>query len=143
MLATPLLLAGLCSWKATDQSFKWVQQCLTGCFDTGAERVKLRKFELTVSDEGFFRLRKHYVNGKQEYFSFNLRRFDELRYLGTTAAGTLILQTKADDIIVQTYNDPKGNIDSMATSLRLPVANMEPEQLDSLHRIMTASIKPE
>jgi hypothetical protein len=36
------------------------------------------------------------------------------------------------DIIVQTYNDPKGDIDSVATQLNLPFKNMEPERLDSL-----------
>jgi hypothetical protein len=38
-----------------------------------------------------------------------------------------------DDIIVQTYDDPKGNIDSMATTLTIPVKDMTPEKLDSLN----------
>jgi hypothetical protein len=38
----------------------------------------------------------------------------------------------ADDIIVQTRNDRKGDVDSMTTVLNIPVRNMEPERLDSL-----------
>jgi hypothetical protein len=42
------------------------------------------------------------------------------------------LKTKADDIIVQTYNDRHGDVDSMTTVLNIPVKNIEPERLDSL-----------
>ena len=55
-----------------------------------------------------------------------------MAYIGTTVSGTLQLKTIADDIIVQTYNDPKGDIDSMATELDLPMKNIEPNRLDSL-----------
>jgi hypothetical protein len=55
-------------------------------------------------------------------------------YTGTAESGTLQLKTMADDIIVQTYNDKKGDIDSMATELDIPVKNMAPERLDSLRK---------
>jgi hypothetical protein len=55
-----------------------------------------------------------------------------MNYLGTTTSGTLLLTAIADDIIVQTKDDPKGDIDSMATQMDVPVKNMEPERLDSL-----------
>ncbi len=85
-----------------------------------------------VTDDSFIRLRKTYQNGKQEYFSFQLRRLNDVDYVGDTNTGTLQLRAKADDIIVQTYNDKKGDVDSMATVLNIPVKNMEPERLDSL-----------
>jgi hypothetical protein len=59
-----------------------------------------------------------------------------LDYLGTTSAGWLKITTKSDNIIVQTHNDRKGNIDTMATSLIIPVRNIEPEQVDSLRQVM-------
>jgi len=61
-----------------------------------------------------------------------LHRFSDLDYLGDTNSGTLQLKTIADDIIVQTYNDRNGDVDSMTTVLDIPVKNMEPERLDSL-----------
>ena len=113
-------------------NFKWMQECLKSRFNPVFANVKLKKWELNVTEDGFFRLRKVFPNGKQEYFSFNIKRFSDLSYLGTTEYGDIIIKTKSDDIIVQTYNDPRGNIDSMTSVLRLPVVNVEPEMLDSL-----------
>ena len=53
-------------------------------------------------------------------------------YIGTNVRGTICLKTMGDDVIVQTYNDPKGNVDSMSTSVKIPVRGLEAEQLDSL-----------
>lgn len=109
----------------------WGNKCLAQSFDP-LVGLKLKKWELVLTDDSFIRLRKIYQNGKQEYFSFHLQQLDDVDYLGNTTTGTLQLKAKADDIIVQTYNDKKGNIDSMATTLTIPVKNMEPERLDSL-----------
>lgn len=90
---------------------------------------KLKKFELLLSDDGFLRYRRFLLNGQQEYYSFNVLRFRDLDYIGNTSVGTLILQTQDEDVIVQTYNDPKGNIDSMAFEVQLPVREIEAEDL--------------
>ena len=82
------------------------------------------------------RLRKTFQNGKQEYYSCQLHNFNDLDYLGTTATGILKISTKADDIIVQTYNDHAGDVDSMTTVLNIPVKNMEPAQVDSLYKAL-------
>jgi hypothetical protein len=74
--------------------------------------------------------------GKQEYYSFNLQKFNDLDYSGNTYSGILQLKTIADDIIVQTRNDRKGDVDSMTTVLNIPVKNMEPERLDSLREAL-------
>lgn len=138
--------AGLIVWCTAfraDPEFnaiQWSQTWLSRCFDPFADNIRLKKWELSISNEGFFRLRKHFPNGKQEYFSFYLKRFDDMNYIGTTGAGTILLKTQNQDIIVQTYNDPKGNIDSMTNILPLPVKNIEPEQLDSLQHTL-ASLK--
>jgi hypothetical protein len=113
------------------EMISWSNKCLSQSFDPEGEQ-KLKKWELVLTNDSFIRLRKTYVSGKQEYFSFNLHRFSDMSYLGTTSAGMLQFKTIADDIIVQTYNDRKGNVDSMATVLNIPVRNMEPERLDSL-----------
>ena len=90
---------------------------------------KLKKYELLISDDGFLRYRKFLRNGHQEYYSFNVLRFQDLDYIGSTSRGTLILRTQGEDVIVQTYNDPKGNIDSMAYQVNFPVKDIEAEDL--------------
>ena len=111
----------------------WSNQCLTTSYDVTAD-VKLKKFEINLTEDSFLRLRKTYQNGKQEYFSLQLQQLADMSYLGNNVKGTLRLRTKEDDVIVQTYNDRKGNIDTMATELDIPLKNIEPERLDSLQQ---------
>ncbi|MFD0748649.1 hypothetical protein ACFQZS_00755 [Mucilaginibacter calamicampi] len=113
----------------------WSNQCLTTSYDATAD-VKLKKFEINLTEDSFLRLRKTFQNGKQEYFSLQLQQLDDLSYLGNNIKGTLRLKTKDDDVIVQTYNDRKGNIDTMATTLDIPLKNIEHERLDSLQRAL-------
>jgi len=113
----------------------WSNRCFTESYDPSGE-AKLKKWELVLTNDSFLRLRKTFANGKQEYFSFQLHRFTDMDYLGGTVNGTLQLKAKSDDIIVQTYNDPHEDIDTMATQLNLLVKNMEPERLDSLQMVL-------
>ena len=85
-----------------------------------------------LTHDHFIRLRKTYQHKKQEYFSFSLEKLDSVNYLGDNSVGMLKFKTTDDDIIVQTYDDPKGDVDSMATVLELPVKGLSPERLDSL-----------
>lgn len=110
---------------------RWSNKCLNESYDPSGE-AKLKNWELTVTPEHFLRLRKTFQHGKQEYFSLHLHLINDLDYLGNINRGVLQLKANNDDVIVQTYDDPKGNVDSMATSLDLPVKNMLPERLDSL-----------
>jgi hypothetical protein len=110
---------------------QWVNQALNQSYDQTAD-PKVKKVEISVTSEYFLRLRKTYAKNMQEYYSFNLHQFNDFDYIGDTGAGTLLLKTKADDIIVQTYNDRHGDVDSMTTVLNIPVKNIEPERLDSL-----------
>ncbi|MDB5117847.1 MAG: hypothetical protein JWQ79_3339 [Mucilaginibacter sp.] len=120
----------------SDQDWlSWGNKCLTQAYDPSAD-IKLKKWELTLTDDSFIRLRKIYQNGKQEYFSFQLHRLDNMDYAGNENAGTLQLKAKGDDIIVQTHNDRKGDIDTMATVLNIPVKNMPIERLDSLREAL-------
>ena len=113
----------------------WVNKCLSQSYDPSGDAL-LKKWELSVTKDSFIRLRKTYAKGKQEYYSFNLHQFNDMDYLGSTQSGTLELKTIADDIIVQTRNDRKGDVDSMTTVLNIPVKNMEPERLDSLREAL-------
>lgn len=94
---------------------------------------KVKKCEITISDEGFFRYRRTFLNGKQEYYSFNLSRLKTLDYIGNTESGTLAVRTMEDDVIVQTYNDRSGNVDSMSVNLSIMMGKIEPEDLNDLH----------
>jgi hypothetical protein len=110
----------------------WSNKCLSESFDPSAD-TKLKKYEIALTEDHFIRLRKTYQHGKQEYFSFRLNKLDSVKYLAETTPGQLQFKTIADDIIVQTYEDPKGDIDSMATVLDIPVKGMSPERVDSLN----------
>ena len=112
----------------------WSNKCFTQSYDASEE--KLKKLEFTLTNDAFVRLRKTFTNGKQEYFSLHLKRLNDIDYLGTAAIGTLQFKTTDDDIIVQTYNDRKGNVDSMANVLNIPVKNMGAERLDSLRTVL-------
>jgi hypothetical protein len=109
----------------------WGNKCLSESFDPSAD-TKLKKYEITLTDDHFIRLRKTYQHGKQEYYSFHLNKLDSVNYLATATGGQLQFKTIADDIIVQTYEDPKGDIDSMSTILDIPVKGMSPQRVDSL-----------
>lgn len=110
----------------------WSNKCLEQSFDPTGD-LKLKKWEISVTPEHFIRLRKTYQHGKQEYFSLYLNKLDSVNYQGTPAAGQLRFKAIADDIIVQTYDDPKGDIDSMSTVLNIPVKGLSQERLDSLN----------
>lgn len=109
----------------------WANKCLAQSYDPSGDK-KLKKWELTITNGYFLRLRKTYVKNKQVYYSFNLNKLSEIDYAGNTKKGVLQLKTIADDIIVQSYNDRKGDIDSMSTFLNIPLKNIEAERLDSL-----------
>ncbi|WP_374951855.1 hypothetical protein [Mucilaginibacter sp.] len=117
----------------SDQEWiNWSNKFLTESFEP-AVGPKLKKYEIMLTPDHFIRLRKTYQQGKQEYYSFSIKRFAAITYLNSgVSTDTLKLQTQADDIIVQTYNDPKGDVDSMATTLNIPVKKIAASKIDSL-----------
>ena len=132
--AAVIAVASAFSFKKAFDDQDWlayVNRSLTQSYDQSTD-PKLKKVEIYLTPDYFVRLRKTYAKDMQEYYSFNLHQFSDINYLGNTETGTMELKTMADDIIVQTYNDRHGDIDSMATVLDIPVKNMEPERLDSL-----------
>ena len=92
----------------------------------------LKRYELNVTNNGFCRFRKVYANGKEEFFSFNLSRFSYMDYYGDTNGGELWLRTKNDDVIVQTRNDKRGDVDSMSTYMVVPIKDIDEDKLNEL-----------
>jgi hypothetical protein len=135
VLFSAMLFLGFKAGPDMRELLTWSNKILAQDYDPSGD-AKLKKWELNITDDYFLRLRKTYQNGKQEYFSCQLHSFTDLDYLGTTAGGLISINTKGDDIIVQTYNDRKGDVDSMATTLTIPVKNMDVEQIDSLRNAL-------
>ncbi|WP_342647899.1 hypothetical protein [Mucilaginibacter sp. CSA2-8R] len=111
-------------------------RCLYKGFDP-TDEGKITGWQFYVTPDNFMRFKKIYFKGRQAYFSFNIHRFQDLSYIGDHNRGIVQIKTQADDIIVQTYNDPKGNVDSMSTILKIPVRNVSAEQIDSLKKALT------
>lgn len=110
-----------------------VQQKLTDHYDSGADLRNIKKYELHVTEKGFCRYKRSFNNGKVEYFSCNLMKYKGIDYLGNTHKGVLLLRTKGEDVIVQTYNETRGDdIDSMATFMAIPLKDLEAEDLIDL-----------
>ncbi|AYL99170.1 hypothetical protein [Mucilaginibacter celer] len=140
-LGKTMLITSIIAFSALNYGFKaemseqewlsWSNKCLNTSFTPGAD-LNLKKWEIVLTNDYFLRLRKTYQQGKQEYFSFNLHRLSGIDYLPGDTLSTIKLSTHADDIIVQTYEDPEGDLDSMATSIDLPVHNMNTARFDSL-----------
>ncbi|RYZ18806.1 MAG: hypothetical protein EOP49_49190 [Sphingobacteriales bacterium] len=97
-------------------------------FETALEKVQLEANAKAVKH-----LRKTYQNGKQEYFSLQLHLLEDMAYLGTANVGTLQLRTKEDEVIVQTYKDRSGDVDSMSTSMVIPLKDVEADDLNKLN----------
>lgn len=133
LIVLPVVFCCAFSYKMGEKEWlEWSNKCLSESFDPTLD-TKLKKWEIELTPEHFIRLRKTYQHGKQEYFSFHLIKLDSVNYTGNSTEGQLQFKTLSDDIIVQTYEDPQGNIDSMATVLNIQVKGMSQERLDSLN----------
>lgn len=127
-----LILCVFCGFDSAEEHTVTIQQLLTKYHDNDAVGKEIKRYEINVTNTGFCRYRKVYSNGKQEYFAFNLSRLKSMDYYGTSDKGELYLRTKNDDVIVQTRNDRKGDIDSMGTYLVIPLKSINVEQLNEL-----------
>ena len=115
-----------------EENTVFVQNFLTKYYDNDSGMRDVKRYEINVTNTSFCRYRKIFNNGKQEYFAFNLARLKSMDYYGTTTKGELYLRTKNDDVIVQTRNDRKGEIDSMGTYVVIPLKNIEVSELNAL-----------
>lgn len=128
-----LLLMAFGASRIFDGELAYIGKMLSEHHDSEHAEEQIKRYELNVTNTGFCRYRRYYVNGKVEYFSFNLIKFKDLDYYGTDKKGLLYLRTRGENVIVQTYNDKKdGDVDSMATYMVIPLKNMEPGDLSAL-----------
>ena len=127
------LVLFVCSaFETAEESTVMIQNTLLKYYDSSVDGVALKRFELNVTNSGFCKYKKIYTNGKTEFFSFNLARFKDIEYYGSTKRGELHLYTNSDDVIVQTHNDRKGDVDSMATHMIIPLKEIDQDVLNSL-----------
>ena len=140
LLSIPVLCMFLYAFSSRDSVEEYVnylQKSLTEHYDSAQESSTVKKFELNVTNNGFCRYKRYFTNGKVEYFAFKLAKFKDLDYYGTTTSGKLFLRTKNDDVIVQTYNDRAGDVDSMGTCIVIPLKNIEAEDLNQIRESLT------
>jgi hypothetical protein len=81
---------------------------------------------------------------KLNIFSFNFLKYKDIDFLGSSVRGSLYLRTMEDDVIVQTYHDRQGDIDSMASFMIIPLRSVEPQDLNILReqfRSMNVALK--
>ncbi len=127
------LVLFICSaFETAEESTAIIQNTLLKYYDSSVDGAALKRFELNVTNSGFCKYKKIYANGKTELFSFNLSRFKDFEYYGSTKRGELHLHTNSDDVIVQTHNDRKGDVDSMATHMTIPLKEVDQDVLNSL-----------
>ena len=127
------LVLFVCSAFGTaEESTQIIQNTLLKYYDSSVDGGALKRFELNVTNTGFCKYKKIYANGKTEFFSFNLSRFKDIEYYGSTRRGELHVYTNSDDVIVQTHNDRKGDVDSMATHMIIPLKEIDQDVLNSL-----------
>lgn len=128
-LALIVFLTAFSNLNTYDECIENLQKAFSLHYDLSQESDQIKRYELNVTNNGFCRYKRYFINGKTEYFAFNLSKFKDLDYYGANSTGKLYLYTKGDDVIVQTHNDKNGDVDSMATQVVIPLKNIEPEDL--------------
>lgn len=124
-----------------EQCAGFLQKTFTDHYDSAQESSQIKRYELNVTNNGFCRYKRYFNNGKTEYFAFKLSKFKDMDYYGNTASGKLYLHTKGDDVIVQTYKDRGGDVDSMATQIVIPLKNIEAEDLNQIRENLEQIVK--
>ncbi|HTM99821.1 MAG TPA: hypothetical protein VL088_13790 [Pedobacter sp.] len=119
-------------FQSVEENTESIQNTLTKYYDFTVDGGVLKRYEFNVTNTGFCKYKKVYTNGKTEFFSFNLSRFKTMEYYGTDKRGELHLYTNSDDVIVQTHNDRKGDIDSMAMEMVIPLKEIDQYILNNL-----------
>lgn len=125
-----LILSAFSNINPVEEGVSYLQKSFASHYDLGQESDQIKRYELNVTNNGFCRYKRFYINGKTEYFAFKLSKFKDIDYFGSTETGKLYLHTKGDDVIVQTYRDKGGDVDSMATQIIIPIKNIQPEDLN-------------
>ncbi|WP_129714615.1 hypothetical protein [Pedobacter sp. SYP-B3415] len=132
-----LLFTAFKSLDPLEENMGFVRQNLASFYNAELESASIKRYELNFTNTGFCRYKRYFHNGKTEFFAFNLSKFTDMDYYGSTRNGWLYLRTRSDDVIVQTHNDRNGDVDSMANCMILPLKNIEADQLNELRARLT------
>lgn len=138
------ICSGFYIFYSEEEQAEFIEKKLTALYDNQLSEKIIKRYELSVTKSGFCRYKLYYQNGKIEYFSFNFLKYKDMDFLGSSARGFLYLRTMEDDVIVQTYNDRKGDVDSMASFMVIPLKSVESQDLNILgeqFRSMNAALK--
>ena len=131
-LAICIVFCVFTAFHVAEENTLLIQNILTKYYNNDDEAREIKRYEINVTNTGFCRYRKVFTNGKQEYFAFNFARLKSMDYYGSTLKGKLYLYTNGDDVIVQTRNDRKGDVDSMSRFVVIPLKNIEADELNVL-----------
>lgn len=93
----------------------------------------IKTTNLEISENGFIRYRKTDLKNRSEYYSAKLSELKDACYLGGEQAGWLLLKFTTETVIYQTYNDKAGNVDEMLTEIRIPLKNINVDDINSLY----------
>ncbi len=131
--ATFFIISGFLITDSLTEDSVFLKNRLVAHYDDQFAAKQVTQYELSVTSTGFCRYKRIDQDGKIEYFAFNFLRYKDADFLGTSARGFLYLRTKEDDVIVQTYKDRRGDVDSMANYLMIiPLKQVEAEDLNNL-----------
>lgn len=141
MLSSKIIITALAVLlaKTDDLAFTEAKKVVIDQYNShNAERdlgCKATNFE--ISETGFIRYRKTGMDNKSEYYSVKLNEFKEAKYLGDEQKGWLLLKFTDEAVIYQTYNDKAGNIDEMLAEIKIPLKNINVDELNQLCTAMT------
>ncbi|TKB96543.1 hypothetical protein [Pedobacter cryotolerans] len=127
-----IVLCVFTAFHVAEENTILIQNILIKYYNNDEEASNIKRYEINVTNTGFCWYRKVFNNGKQEYFAFNFARLKSIDYYGTNLKGKLYLHTNGDDVIVQTRNDRKGDVDSMSRFVVIPLKNIDADELNAL-----------
>lgn len=84
----------------------------------------INKAKLEISDTGFLRYKTTSTN-RIAYYSVNTSKVAEIIYLGNENAGWLAIKCEKESVIYQTYQDKDGNMDDMVNIIKIPLKNID------------------
>ncbi|MDB5061759.1 MAG: hypothetical protein JWP67_1602, partial [Mucilaginibacter sp.] len=70
-------ICGFSVFRGEQEWLNWGNKFLIETYDPSAE-PKLKKYEIMLTPDNFIRLRKTYQQGKQEYYSFHIKHFQDM-----------------------------------------------------------------
>jgi hypothetical protein len=85
---------------------------------------------LEITTDGFFRYKRVLKSNKTEYYSVKMEKLLNVYFYGSEKGGWLTFKCVDESVIFQSYNDPKGNIDSMGNEISFPLKSIPVENLN-------------